>query len=1148
MMTRLFHGLIVPALLVSVSLSPRARVLDDFNDNTKTGWQDFTFVPGFGIPTESGGQFKFNLPPAGQAIFVASTKTSETFTIADGTTIEFRVDLVSGNGPDAFAVLAFIPASSSVDTLSGYGFAKSESDILVTKGIQKYFYNENPTPALKNQNVTMVLSLTGRGSDVVIHAQLLDRDDNNAVIFEQTFVDTPGADVLSDGTDDPAVPYTGAGNFVLLCYEDFDDGAPQGSYEVTFDNAEVFVLEEVLVDDFNDNLKTNWQDFTFVPGFGLPVETGGQFKFELPPAGQALFVASTKTSPVFELKEGEKLRFQVDVVEGYGVDSFAVLAFIPTTSSASTLAGYGFAQSTTDVLLTKGISKYFYNEHLTPELKNSNVTLVLTLEVREGNVIINGQIRDKDQEDAVIFDQTFIDTPAADILVDGEDDPPAPYIGTGNFVLYCYEDFDEDSPQDAYRVIYDNAIAAAPPLPDNSLPGITDISPLPFSNFVAADAGVSFSVSDDKDLADENISLILNGETFTSANGLTVSGTGNSRTVSFDGLEANVNYVASLRATDSDGETTSLPLFFDTFTEESVVVEAEDFNFSFFSAGTYINDPVPHPEGDGPYEDGYGYQFSTINIDYFDTRTTFEEVPYRPFDYVRMRRSLDYPRQKYIDAGGREANVYDYDVQDIAAGEWLNYTRSFPAGSYEVYLRESLVNGTQVEAVLEEVTSDRTVENQTTRVLGSFRTPTTGFLYKNVPLTDAVGSQKVVLNLSGETTLRLRQVSADPSDGAIFQNYLVFVPVESTGVQRATVSAAAPLGSISSLAPAITATIQNRDTDVLPATIKLFVEDTEVNATVNSTATGADVSYNITPLPPAGSTVEVRLEYEDSENVVQTNRWSFVLNYLALNPANRRPAPGIDRGFTVRLVQAPAGSGLENSLSRAELQLAANSTIPKEIDATNVSQVVNFSESEGSSQGQIGGDLLAPGLDPLSGNFDDYAVEITGYLELTAGIHRFGIISDDGYKLQSAASLTDRNATPLEFHNGGPANETFDFQVSAAGLYPFRLVWYERGGAGHVEWTSINRETGERTLINDPANANAIKAYQAASAPTLQVESAATVDGAFALEAAAQIDTTARTVTVPLGTGNRFFRLSGTVAHQLSGAQVSSGNLVFSYE
>src|SRR6266699_403274 len=177
-----------------------ARVLDDFNDNLKTAWQDFSFPVGqYADIAEQNGQFKFTLQPVGQPIFSASTKTSETFTLQEGRTVVFSVDLVGGNGPDSFAILAFIPTSSSVSSLAGYGFAKSTTDILITKGIGKYFYNENPATPVKNDNVTMVLSMTVKNGSVILNAKVLDKDNNNAVIFEQTAVDTPAADVRGRG-------------------------------------------------------------------------------------------------------------------------------------------------------------------------------------------------------------------------------------------------------------------------------------------------------------------------------------------------------------------------------------------------------------------------------------------------------------------------------------------------------------------------------------------------------------------------------------------------------------------------------------------------------------------------------------------------------------------------------------------------------------------------------------------------------------------------------------------------------------------------------------------------------------------------------------------------------------------------------------
>src|SRR6266516_6692846 len=176
-----------------------AQVLDDFNDNLKTAWQDFSF--NIGVPysniAEQDSQFKFTLQPVGQPIFSASTKTSRTFDLVEGERVVFSVDLVTGNGADSFAVLAFIPTGTDISQLAGYGLSKSPTDILISKGINKYFYAATPT--LKNDNVTMVLSMTVKSGSVILNAKVLDKDNNNAVIFEQTAVDTPAADVRGRG-------------------------------------------------------------------------------------------------------------------------------------------------------------------------------------------------------------------------------------------------------------------------------------------------------------------------------------------------------------------------------------------------------------------------------------------------------------------------------------------------------------------------------------------------------------------------------------------------------------------------------------------------------------------------------------------------------------------------------------------------------------------------------------------------------------------------------------------------------------------------------------------------------------------------------------------------------------------------------------
>lgn len=1149
---KIYRTLIALSLLLSLTTGLQAKVLDNFDDNIKKDWTDFTFIPGVGLPVETGGQFKFTLPPIGQSIFVASTKSSQTFTVEDGKTIEFRVDLVYGKGKDSFAILAFIPKSSSASSLGGYGFAKSTTDILVTKGIGKYFYAQNPPEPLKNENVTMVLSLTGQGANVLINTKLLDKDDGNKVIFEQTFLDTPAADVLSNGADSPAAPWSGVGNFVLFCYEDFDKNAPQDSYEVVFDNAETYVVENTILDDFDDNSKQNWSDFTFIRGFGLPTESNGQFNFNLPPAGQALFVASTKTSKTYTVAEGEKVEFSVDLVEGNGKDSFAILAFIPTTSSASSLSGYGLAKSTTDILITKGIGKYFYADNPDQSILNSNVILKLTLIGKDGNVHINGQVIDK-SNGAILFDKTFIDTPAADVLMDGADSPAAPFLGAGNFVLYCYEDYDKNAPNDVYTVIYDNARVSAPPVVANTAPIISEVLPATSSAFLPAASLISFKISDDQTLVNDKISVVLNGTTYTTANGLTVTGTGGTRTATLGGLVGNTSYIAVAKVTDSENANTAVTTYFDTFDESSLVVEIEDFNFAY---GQFFDNPSPIAENTGPATGSYPNQIGTLDVDYSDTRGDFRDALYRPEDHVRMQHSLDVPRAKYVAAGGSAATVYDYDVGDVVANEWLNYTRTFTAGSYQVYLRESVVNIPQVQADLELVTSDPRQFEQTVKKLGSFSASTSGYQFRNIPLTDALGQNKVILRLAGTTTLRFRQASSEPGDGAIYQNYLIFIPVADPGLERPTVESVSPLAGsvVTTVGPLISALILNRDTTVKAGSVVLSVNGNAVTATVKHSQSSTMVSYNLPINTPTAAPVTVSLVYQDNLNVAQTSSWSFTLDYQVLSESKRVAGTGAEPGFNARLVQAPLGSGLENSLQRADAQLAANSSIPVFVSNKFTADVLNFSDRTETDQGYFARDLMVPGLDPDVNGGDNFAVEMSAYLYFPAGVHRLGVRSDDGYKFTVGTSLTDNTTLPLAFHNGGPADERFEFVVNQSGLYPVRMVWYEAGGAAHFELYSEDRVSGERVLVNDEFVASSIKAYRSIAGLPAQVEAftSSNVGGPYTQDSAAIVDSAAGTVTLAADADVKFIRLRlsnapGTIT--LKSTQTTpQGKVVLSYQ
>ncbi len=1107
------------ACLLAGGLAPeaRAKIIDNFDDNVKTGWTDFTF--GAGSSTESGGRFNFSLPnQIPQSLFFASTKATETYTLEDGKAIELRCDLVSVSNPHSYAVLGWTPNSQNVSSLAGYSLAVTSDNILITKGINKYFHDENV--AIKTDNVQLVLMLAMAGGNVTIHAQIRDKDNANAILFDKTYVDTPAADIFATGSDNPAAVFSGPGKLTLIDYAD-KDASVTGSYDVVFDNAEGFQLETAVVDNFDDNTKTAWADASF--GIGKSEVVGGQFKFTLPHA-QDIFFGSSKTTRDYEILDGEKLEFRVDRISASRDDAFAVLAWIPNSQDVKSLAGYGLTLANGGFLMSKGINRYFFE--LDPPAKTENVTMSLTLERRGASMFFAGRIYDKDANNALIFERSFVDTAEADIMSRGTDSPAAPFTGPGKFVLILYEDFNQ--PPSEYQVIYDNAWAASAPVQANVPPSLSEFSPENYKNFVSPTANFTFKISDDKPVPAAGVAVTLNGTRHTTANGLTVTPAGNTATVSLGGLAANKNYVAEVESTDADSAISRTTIYFDTFAKNNLVIEAEDYNFD---GGSFIDNPVLVAV-DAPGEpNSYRYQAGLQDYDLNNTRTTFGG-PYRG-DAGTQVPTLDFERDPFVAAGGKAAGFVDYDNARIRTGEWQRYTRTFPAGTYQVYLRQCYFNVPNGEVILEKVNGDPSDPAAPVETLGSFIGFNSGAQYRNAALTDAAGVNVAPITLDGLTTLRLRQVTPEPGDGDIFQNYLIFIPTAAV-INRPKVALLSPAArsTVNTAKLQVHAELQDRDTTVNEGSVELFLNNAKVPATVNFLFGSGitTVDYTVNPLPASGSTVAASLRFTDSSGTRVTNDWSFTITYFALNPDNRGGS-GSKPGFNVRVVQAPAGSNLANTLTRAEEQLAANSPIAKAFDVVVESAVINYNQNEGASDGHFPGDLLFPGLDtPEAQGNDDMAMEATAYLDLPAGAVRFGVLSDDGFKLSSGAGLHDQTPV-IDFRSGGTADQQVDVVVPQAGLYPFRLVWYERGGGAQVEFFTVNA-AGERTLVNDPNVAGSIKAYRMAAVATevVKLYSGATIDGAFTEETSAAVNTGAKTVSVVAGGATKFYLLRSSLS------------------
>jgi hypothetical protein len=117
-------------------------------------------------------------------------------------------------------------------------------------------------------------------------------------------------------------------------------------------------------------------------------------------------------------------------------------------------------------------------------------------------------------------------------------------------------------------------------------------------------------------------------------------------------------------------------------------------------------------------------------------------------------------------SGGPEPFICEVNIGFFYAYDWLNYTRVFPAGTYNVWGRLAAGAGAFDGCTLSMVTSGVGTSNQVTQVLGSFSDPNpAGWQsYHWIQLSDTNGNP-VYLQLNGQATLRLTAPTNAASSG-----------------------------------------------------------------------------------------------------------------------------------------------------------------------------------------------------------------------------------------------------------------------------------------------------------------------------------------------------------------------------------------------
>ncbi|HKQ38323.1 MAG TPA: hypothetical protein VJ063_09610 [Verrucomicrobiae bacterium] len=456
-------------------------------------------------------------------------------------------------------------------------------------------------------------------------------------------------------------------------------------------------------------------------------------------------------------------------------------------------------------------------------------------------------------------------------------------------------------------------------------PYMLNLSPAGNLTFYPAANGITFQVTNTAPIETQNIKLVLNGSDVSSQ--LNITGDPTSRTVAFQNLQSNTVYTGSISVTNVNGEVTAA-LNFDTFAADVVtVVEAEDYNYDA-SADTCDISPPRFGSGiggsyiDNPSPGAYSNLVGVLDVDYslpIPLTTEVYRCSLSGTNSVAIQFSSDYQRPPQVAVGAPE-----FHVGQMVAGEWMNYTRTYASPSYTVFLRLS-------SQVAQQVRLDKVSDNdpntppglvfsadQTTVPMGVFQAPATGTAFRTVPLTDSSGNL-VTITLSGAQTIRLTALSANNN---LQLNYLVLVPTEAAELPPY-VSIVSPAPGSVNVAPetAVNISIVNRSTAVDVSSLQLYFDGADVTSasTVDSTESGASVSYDPPGLLATNSTHTVRLVFSDNAATPQTftNDWQFRVRGLRVlfvvaatdfagDIAIRNLLQA--RGFFVTTVAAPAST------------------------------------------------------------------------------------------------------------------------------------------------------------------------------------------------------------------------------------------------
>jgi hypothetical protein len=433
-----------------------------------------------------------------------------------------------------------------------------------------------------------------------------------------------------------------------------------------------------------------------------------------------------------------------------------------------------------------------------------------------------------------------------------------------------------------------------------------------------------------------------------------------------------------------------------------------------------------------------------------------------------------------------------------------------------------------------------------------------------------------------------RDGQATQGSDATWDNFYATAPAPSA--LPVTVTDLTPQPAGKAISRLVEVGIFNRDTSVNTGTIGLYLDGVRLTSGVTisnavykpyndglfgpngetypTSFPGATVGYLITDNFAFGSRHTNTVVFQDSANTWFTNSWPWTVSW----PVPYAPSGSLTlRGFDARLVQSYSATdpgyanmsfdgGLNNSIASAQAVLNNQYTV--NFSSTNIVQLVNF-------------DITGPGNDAYNGNpvtnwpglclsaggafVNSFAVEVMAYVQLSAGTNTFFVDSDDAAGVYSGNSLTDTSVPLLA--NDGSVRESFDWIVVTPGLYPLHILYQQGGGGANLGLCTVNRTANTTNLVN---SASSVQAFY-----PLVCQSSTSIKGPFTPDAAANASNsmtisgslcesgvgpisnqtvTGGTITVPIPTAPKYYRLDGPRKTRITSFTKSGTNMIINYQ